>query len=141
MSAFLVAIFSSPIVINAAGALVAAVISWGAWQLGKFVKSKTNNEKYTLLTQRMSNAVVDAVKAVNQEFVSTLKKEGKWTAATAIEAKSKALGRAVAILGKATSKEISSVIGYDANELEKVLGVLIESAVGAYKANNIEVKK
>lgn len=94
-----------------ASALIVALVSWLSERLISFVNSKIKNQKVVTCVTAISNAVTNAVKATQQEFVDNLKKTGTFDEAAQKEALEMAKNKVIEVLSEETKKFIKDNYG------------------------------
>ena len=109
--------------------LLVTLVSWGVYELKKFVKAKTDNE----LLLGTVDAIGEAANATVAELNATLKKEleeaGPLTKESAAEIKDVAVRQVKAMLGTQATKVASKVIV----DLDAYIGGKVEESVTGAK--------
>lgn len=113
------------ILIYVGSTLLVALISWAVERLIAFLNSKIKNQKIVGYLSSITNVVVDAVKATQQEFVDTLKKTGEFTSDAQIKALEMAKNKILFGLTEETKNFIKSNYG----SLDEWLETAIHSAL------------
>jgi hypothetical protein len=101
--------------------------TWLVDTLVKYLKEKTDNARLNKYYDIAADAVLTAVAEVMQTYVSTLKKEGKWTDETAAIALEMAKSKALDVMGAAAFRAIGEVVV----DTEAWLTSKIEAAIRA----------
>ena len=113
------------IIWSVVGIVLTGLASWLVARLTMWINSKAKDKKSAELLTKVVNIVGDAVKQICQQFVDTLKKEGKFTAEAAAEAKTRAITLIKTQLTAELTEFIASNFGdvetYLANQVEVVL--------------------
>lgn len=86
-------------------------------------------EQYNVLIDEAQRIITTIVQSVNQTFVSSLKKAGKFTAESAVEAKETALDLAKQLITSEIANAIETVYG----DVSTFLDVMIEQTVNDLK--------
>jgi predicted Zn-dependent protease len=116
-------------------ALVAGII-WALAKVASYFKAKTNIEYVQGAIGRLNEAVVMAVREVEQTVKAELvkaKSDGKITAAEAKGIKAAAIAAAKSYLGAKGIAEIIKVLGIDASLIDKLVGGKIEQVLSEMK--------
>lgn len=119
------------IVLSALGVVVMGLASWGVAVLTNWFNTKIKDKNLAMLLTKITNIITDAVKAVYQQFVEALKKEGKFTEEAAKEAKDKALE----IIKGQLTEEMRTFIQSNFGDLGKWLSEQIETVLYTLKNN------
>ena len=112
--------------------LLIAALTWAAAKLASYIKSKVNNEYLRGVLVRLDEAVVTAVKDLQQTVVDEIKAanvDGKITEAEKKRIKDSALANVKSYLGAKGIKVLSEVLGLSGGALDGFLSSKIESAV------------
>ena len=121
------------ILINIISVLVTAVIlpliSIGGTQLIKFINNKIKDNELAKLLAEATTIVTNAVRAVFQTYVESLKAEGKFDA----QSQSVALTKAKEIALKQMSEEVKNYIITHYGDLNAWLGNQIEATINLLK--------
>ena len=124
--------FLIPIFVNAvlpvAGTVVTGLVSWGLFELNKFVKTKTKNEVVNDAMEHISHTVETSVHELEQTLVPEAKealKDGKLTSEEAMKIKEIAISKVRAQLPKKMEKAAQSAV----NSLNGIIGAKVEKAV------------
>lgn len=110
---------------SALGIIVTGLISWCTSALIAWLNTKIKDKKMAEKATALINIVMDAVKAVFQSFVQTLKDNGKFNEAAQKEAKEKAL----AIINGQLTDELKKYIQDNFGDIQSYLETLIESVI------------
>lgn len=113
------------VLVYIASALVVTLVSWLSERLISFVNSKIKNQKVVMCVTAISNAVTNAVKATQQEFVDNLKKTGTFDEAAQKEALQMAKAKVLEVLTEETKKFIKDNYG----DIDPWLATAIHSAL------------
>ena len=113
------------IIWSAVGIVVTGLVSWAVSVLIQFLNSKIKNEKIRKFATQVTTIISGAVQAISQEFVDTLKKQGKFNAEAANEAKEKAL----AIIKGQLTTELTDYISESFGDVEKYIEEQIEAVL------------
>ena len=113
------------IIWSAVGIVVTGLVSWAVSVLIQFLNSKIKNEKIRKFATQITTIISGAVQAISQEFVDTLKKQGKFDAKAAEEAKEKAL----AIIKGQLTTELTDYISESFGDVEKYIEEQIEAVL------------
>jgi ABC-type polysaccharide transport system permease subunit len=90
----------------------------------KYFNTKTTNERLQHYFDMAADSITTAVAETMQTFVTTMKNEGKWDAATAQKAFEMAKNRAIELMGVAAYKVLPEIV----DDVEKWLTSKIEAA-------------
>ena len=110
------------IIWSVVGIVLTGLASWLVARLTMWINSKAKDKKSAELLTKVVNIISDAVKQICQQFVDTLKKEGKFTAEAAEEAKN----RALAIIKTQLTAELTEFITSNFGDIETYLKNQIE---------------
>jgi hypothetical protein len=115
--------------------IVGAVVVWALGMLGRWLSSRTSNERLRTLIMTVQDAASTAVTATQQAYVSGLAREpgAPLTDAQKAEALSRALTACKSVLGTKGLAAVQAAIGFGQAELEAYLTHQIESAVSGAK--------
>jgi hypothetical protein len=102
--------------------LLVTLISWGVYELKKYVKSKTDNQLFINAVDSIGEAAESSVHDI-KVMVDEMKADGKFTKEEAEAVKAEALARTKAILSEQTikvaAKTIADLDSYIAGKIEK----------------------
>jgi len=124
---FLIPIFMNA-VLPVAGTVVTGLVSWGLFELNKFIKTKTKNEAVHDAMAHISHTVETSVHELEQTLVPETKealKDGKLTSEEAVKIKEIAINKVRAQLPKKMEKAAQSAV----NSLNGIIGAKVEKAV------------
>lgn len=107
------------------GLIISVVIPYCAYLISKKIK----NEKLQSLIDNVSDIVADCVLMINQTFVDSLKKEGRFDAEAQAEAFKKCEEAILQMLSDEAKKAVVDVYG----SLEKYIRAAIEANVLLFK--------
>jgi hypothetical protein len=111
-----------------------AVVTWIGVRLQRLIQTRIHNENVQCLLLRLDNAAVNAVKEVEQSFVSNLK-DG--TPADFVKARDMALASIRTHLGTQGLMNLQKYLGLDdAAAVEKLITSALEARVHDIKAQN-----
>lgn len=110
-------------------ALILPLISIGGTQLIKFINNKIKDNELAKLLAEATTIVTNAVRAVFQTYVESLKAEGKFDA----QSQSVALTKAKEIALKQMSEEVKNYIITHYGDLNAWLGNQIEATINLLK--------
>jgi hypothetical protein len=116
-------------------ALVTGVI-WGITKVASYFQAKTNIEYAQGAIARLNEAVVMAVREVEQTVKAELvkaKADGKITVAESRGIKAAAIAAAKSYLGAKGIAELIKVLGIDASLIDKIVGGKIEQVISEMK--------
>ena len=116
-------------------ALVTGII-WGITKVASYFKAKTNIEYAQGAIARLNEAVVMAVREVEQTVKADIvkrKADGKITADDARGIKATAIAAAESYLGAKGIAELIKVLGIDASLVDKLVGGKIEQVLSEMK--------
>jgi hypothetical protein len=115
--------------------IVAAVLVWALGMLGRWLSSKTKNERVDALIGQVQDAAQTAVTATQQAFVSALARDpgAPLSDAQKAEALAKALSALKSVLGSKGLDAVKAGIGVGQAELDAFLTAHIEEQVGLAK--------
>lgn len=117
------------IILSAVSIIVLGLASWGVTVLTSFINSKMKDKKMAALLTKALNIVSDAVKKIFQEFVETLKKEGKFDK----EAQQKAKEAATKIINSELTPELVEFIQSNFGDVKEWISNQIEVAIFNFK--------
>lgn len=117
------------IIWSAVGIIVTGLVGWGVTVLTVWLNGKIKDKRIANLLTTALNIVADAVKMVFQEFVETLKKNGKFDA----EAQREAKERALKIIKSKLTPELTDFIKENFGDVEAWISEQIEVAIYNFK--------
>lgn len=112
--------------------LFLAAITWAGTSLARYIQSKVKNEYLKNALTRLDDAVVNAVKFVQQTVVDAIRdanKDGVITDVEKANIKQKAIDAVKSYLGKKGLLEIAKILGLDDGGLANLISQRIEAAV------------
>lgn len=115
--------------ITGLGAILTAAIGYGLARLGKWLKSKTNNEKLQSIIDHTLGFTEDVVITINQTYVDELKDKDLFDKAAQKEAFNRAFNNAKSMI----TEEAQEIINENFGDLDTWLEALIESKVAEVK--------
>jgi len=118
--------------------LLLVALSWLSLRVAALINAKVKNERLHGILARLDDAVFMAVREVEQVFVSMLKTssdDGALTAEDRRNAKDAAVRAARSYLGARGVAELCKVLGLVDDEVERLLGARVESAVYNLRAH------
>jgi len=118
------------IIITAVALGVAGLITLGFTTLKAWITNKIKNENMQNAMIALSEAVHASVLAVQQTFVDQLKKDGKFDKDNQVEALTKAVETAKAMLSAETIKLVEEHVGNLENWIRTQIEALIKSMKG-----------
>jgi uncharacterized protein YidB (DUF937 family) len=121
------------------GPVFLLILTWAGTSLARYIQSKVKNEYLKNALTRLDDAVVNAVKFVQQTVVDALKEANKDGVITNVEKdqiKQKAVEAVKSYLGKKGLLEIAKILGLDDGGLANLISQRIEAAVHDLKASN-----
>ena len=118
------------------GTILTALATWGTTVLISWLNSKIKDTKVAAWASSVTQIVSSAVQSVMQTYVNALKKEGKFGAEEAAEAKRQALE----IINNQLTPELNEYIKANYQDIEKYLNTQIEAVIYALK-NKVENKQ
>jgi hypothetical protein len=128
--------------IHALSPLFVAALSWLSLRVAALINAKVKNERLHGILSRLDDAVFAAVREVEQVYVSMLKtasEDGALTAEERRQAKDAALQAARTYLGPRGLTELGTVLGMVEDDVDRVIGTRIESAVYNLRAQPTRV--
>jgi len=124
--------------LEALSPVLLAALSWLSLRIAALINAKVKNERLQGILARLDDAVFMAVREVEQVFVSMLKtasEDGVLTAEERQQAKDAALHAARSYLGPRGVAELCKVLGMGDDEVDRVIGARVESAVYNLRAH------
>lgn len=119
------------IVLSALGVVVMGLASWGVAVLTNWFNTKIKDKNLAMFLTKITTIITDAVKAIYQDFVEALKKEGKFDA----EAQKVAKEKALEIIKGQLTEEMREYITSNFGDIEKWISDKIESVLYTLKNN------
>ena len=118
------------IIWSVVGIVATGLVSWATTALVAWLNTKIKNEKAAKWASDLTSIVSNAVLSVTQTFVDTMKKEGKFDAEAAKEAKDKALS----IITSQLTPELKDYITSNFGDMTEYLSNLVEAMVQSLKS-------
>jgi uncharacterized protein YidB (DUF937 family) len=121
------------------GPVFLLILTWAGTSLARYIQSKVKNEYLKNALTRLDDAVVNAVKFVQQTVVDAIRdanKDGVITDVEKANIKQKAIDAVKSYLGKKGLLEIAKILGLDDGALSALISTKIEAAVHDLKASN-----
>lgn len=109
-----------------------AALTWVAAKVAQFINAKVKNEYLRGALVRLDDAVLAAVREVQQVTVEAIKAasaDGKMTPEERTQVKKAAIDAAKAHLGAKGLAELMKVLGLSGDAVEKLLSTRVEAAV------------
>jgi len=132
-------------VFEALSPLLLAALTWAAAKLALYIHAKVKSEYLRGVLVRLDDAVLGAVREVQQVTVDTIKAastDGKLTPDERAKAKQAAIDTVKSHLGMKGIGELAKVLGLEDGAIEKLLSTRVEAAVHDLKqaraANGIQ---
>lgn len=117
-------------ILAALGIIITALASWAGEALVSLIKQKIQDKKIANLLAKITMVITDTVQAIYQEFVETLKEEGKFDE----EAQETAKRKAVEIIEAQLTIAMREFIAENFGDLELWINQKIESVIYELKA-------
>ena len=117
------------IILTGLSIIVTGLCSWATAALIAFLNAKIKDKKLATFLTKITIIVTDAVQAIQQDFVETLKEQGRFDA----EAQRIAKERAMAIILGQLSDDMRTFIDENFGEIEDWISERIESAIYSMK--------
>jgi hypothetical protein len=118
--------------VEALSPLLLAALSWLSLQVAAFINTRVRNERLRGVLDRVDDAVLVAVREIEQVFVSRLKNAsagGELTADERKDAKEAAVAAARSYLGARGLVELGKVLGISLDDVDRVVSARVEAAV------------
>lgn len=112
--------------------LLLAALGWLSLQVAAFINTHVRNERLRGVLARVDDAVLVAVREIEQLYVSRLKNasaDGELTAEERKDAKDAAVAAARSYLGARGLVELGKVLGIPLDDVERVVSARVEAAV------------
>jgi hypothetical protein len=109
-----------------------AALTWAAAKLAQLIRAKVKSEYLRQVLVRLDEAVITAVKAIQQSVVEEIKAasaDGKITDEEKRRIKERALASAKSHLGTKGLSEVGTILGLDTGALDGFLSSKVEAAV------------
>ena len=113
------------ILISIGSTIIIGLLAWISERLIKLINTKIENQRFAHYLTAATAAVTDAVKAVQQEYVDTLKKTGKFDENAAKEALMQAKIKVLESISLETRTYISENVG----DINKWIETTIHSVI------------
>lgn len=114
---------------SALGTIVTALVTWASATCIVWLNKKIKDRDLARWSSAIAEIIFNAVQSVQQTFVDTMKKAGKFDEAAAKEAKEKAM----AIIKSQLTEELRKYITDNFGDMEEWLTVQIESIIHQMK--------
>jgi hypothetical protein len=112
--------------------VLVAALTWAAAKLAGFIRSKVDNEYLRSVLVRLDDAVITAVKDLQQTVVAEIKAataDGKISEAEKQRIKDAAVANVKSYLGTKGIRVLAEVLGLSGGALDSFLGSKVEAAV------------
>ena len=112
--------------------VLVAALTWAAAKLASFIRSKVDNEYLRGALVRLDDAVVTAVKDLQQSVVAEIKAasaDGKISEAEKRRIKDAAIANVKSYLGTKGIRVLAEVLGLSGGAIDNFLGSKVEAAV------------
>lgn len=112
--------------------LLLAALGWLSLQVAAFINTHVRNERLRGVLARVDDAVLVAVREIEQLYVSRLKNasaDGELTADERKDAKDAAVTAARSYLGARGLVELGKVLGIPLDDVDRVVSARVEAAV------------
>ena len=124
------------IIISGVSVIVTGLCSWAVAVLINWLNAKIKDQALATFVTKITIIVTDAVKAIYQEFVEVLKKDGKFDK----EAQEEAKRRAICIINGQLTKDMKKFITENFGDIEEWIGKKIEAVIYNLKNQQKERK-
>ena len=124
--------------VEALSPLFLAALSWLSLRVAALINAKVHNERLHGILARLDDAVLMAVREVEQVYVSALKTgdaDGNLTADERRQAKDAAIDAARSYLGERGLAELCKVLGLSYDDATRVVSARVEAAVYNLRAH------
>ena len=122
------------VIITGLGVIVTGLCSWATTALINFLNAKIADRKLATFLTQIGVIVSDAVQSIYQEFVETLKEQGKFD----VEAQQEAKRRAMAIINSQLTNDMKQYIEDNFGNVELWISEKIESVIYQLKKKKLE---
>lgn len=119
------------IILSGVSVIITGLCSWATAALIAFLNEKIKDKKLATFLTKITIIITDAVQAIYQDFVQTLKEEGRFDE----EAQRIAKARAMAIITGQLTDDMKNYIESNFGEIEAWISEKIESTIYALKVN------
>jgi hypothetical protein len=119
-------------VFEALSPLLLAALTWAAAKLAQFIQAKVQSEYLRGVLVRLDDAVLSAVREVQQVTVDAIKSaspDGKLTPEQQAKVKQAAIDTIKSHLGMKGIGELAKVLGLEDGTIDKLLSTRVEAAV------------
>ena len=113
------------VIITGLGVIVTGLCSWATTALINFLNAKIADRKLATFLTQIGVIVSDAVQSIYQEFVETLKEQGKFD----VEAQQEAKRRAMVIINSQLTNDMKQYIEDNFGNVELWISEKIESVI------------
>lgn len=114
-----------PIFWSVFGTAITALLAWLTKVITNFINDKIKDRKMASHATNLMMIVMNAVQCVSQTFVDSLKKEGKFDASAAADAKEKA----IAIVLSQMTPDLMKYVEENFGEVREYVAIQIESMI------------
>lgn len=111
------------------GTILTAFVGWLCTTAIMWLNGKIKNEKLARWSSAITQIIFNAVQSVQQTFVDTMKKEGKWNDEVAKEAKEKAM----AIIESELTEELRKYVTDNFGDMKEYLMNQVEAVIHQLK--------
>ncbi len=118
------------VILSGVGVVLSALCTWVASKLTKWLDTKVKDEKLKKFLNGLNEIIANAIKAVYQEYVEALKKEGKFDE----EAQKIAKQKAINIIMNQLTTDMKSYIQENFGDVEQWLSQKIECVIYELKS-------
>jgi hypothetical protein len=118
--------------------ILLAALTWVAAKIAQYIQAKVKNEYLRGVLVRLDDAVLAAVREVQQVTVEAIKSasaDGKLTAEERARVKQAALDSVKSHLGMKGIAELAKILGLESGAIEKLLSTRVEAAVHDLKVS------
>lgn len=118
--------------VEALSPLLLAALGWLSLQVAAFINTHVRNERLRGVLARVDDAVLVAVREIEQLYVSRLKNasaDGELTADERKDAKEAAVAAARSYLGARGLVELGKVLGIPLDDVDRIVSARVEAAV------------
>ncbi len=118
--------------------ILLAALTWVAAKIAQYIQAKVKNEYLRGVLVRLDDAVLAAVREVQQVTVEAIKSasaDGKLTAEERARVKQAAIDSVKSHLGTKGLGELAKILGLEGGAVEKLLSTRVEAAVHDLKVS------
>jgi hypothetical protein len=118
--------------------ILLAALTWVAAKVAQYIQAKVKNEYLRGVLVRLDDAVLAAVREVQQVTVEAIKSasaDGKLTGEERARVKQAAIDSVKSHLGMKGIAELAKILGLESGSIEKLLSTRVEAAVHDLKVN------